>query len=86
MGGGALWSNRTEKRLVSCSVLVDRILIVTGSILSFPLTARHVEVGRIWHVGDLNARLLAGVTLVGVLFAWWARIHLGCFLVLGGDP
>jgi protein-S-isoprenylcysteine O-methyltransferase Ste14 len=73
----ALWSNRTEKRLVASEILVYRILIVAGAILSLPLTARHVGAGRIWHVGYTGAYLLAGVTLAGILFAWWARIHLG---------
>jgi len=74
---GALWSDRTEKRLVTWGVLVYRILIVAGVILSLPLTARHLGAGRIWHVRYTGAYLLAGVTLAGILFAWWARIHLG---------
>src|ERR1700745_2348735 len=73
----ALWSNRTEKRLVASEILVYRILIVAGAILSLPLTARHVGAGQIWHVGYTCAYLLAGVPLAGILFAWWARIHLG---------
>ncbi len=73
----ALWSNRTEKRLFTWDVLVYRILIVSGVILSLPVTARHVGARRIWHVGYTGAYLLAAVTLAGILFAWWARIHLG---------
>jgi protein-S-isoprenylcysteine O-methyltransferase Ste14 len=75
----ALWSDRSERRLVSWNVLVYRILILAGVILSFPVTARHIGAGRIWHVGYTGAYLLAGVTLAGILFAWWARIHLGRF-------
>jgi protein-S-isoprenylcysteine O-methyltransferase Ste14 len=73
----ALWSNRSEKRLVTWGVLIYRIMIVAGVTLSLPLTARHMGAGRIWHVGFTGAYLLAGVTLAGILFAWWARIHLG---------
>jgi protein-S-isoprenylcysteine O-methyltransferase Ste14 len=73
----ALWSDRTEKRLVTWDVLGYRILIAAGVILSLPLTARHVGARRIWHVGYTGAYLLAGVTLAGIIFAWWARIHLG---------
>ena len=73
----ALWSNRIEKRLFTWDVLVYRILIVSGVILSLPVTAWHVGARRIWHVGYTGAYLLAGVTLAGILFAWWARIHLG---------
>jgi protein-S-isoprenylcysteine O-methyltransferase Ste14 len=73
----ALWSDRTAKRLLTWDVLVYRILIVAGAILSLPLTARHLGLKGIWQVGYTGAYLLAAVTLAGVLFAWWARIHLG---------
>ena len=73
----ALWSDRTAKRLLTWDVLVYRILILAGAILSLPLTARHLGLKRIWHVGYTGAYLLAAVTLAGILFAWWARIHLG---------
>jgi protein-S-isoprenylcysteine O-methyltransferase Ste14 len=73
----ALWSDRAAKRLLTWDVLVYRILILAGAILSLPLTARHLGLKRIWHVGYTGAYLLAAVTLAGILFAWWARIHLG---------
>jgi protein-S-isoprenylcysteine O-methyltransferase Ste14 len=73
----ALWSDRTAKRLLTWDVLVYRILIGAGVILSLSLTARHVGARRIWRVGYTGAYLLAGATLAGILFAWWARIHLG---------
>jgi protein-S-isoprenylcysteine O-methyltransferase Ste14 len=73
----ALWSDRTEKRLVSWDVLVYRILIAAGVILSLHQTARLLGQQRIWHVGYSGAYVLAGVTLAGILFAWWGRIHLG---------
>jgi protein-S-isoprenylcysteine O-methyltransferase Ste14 len=75
----ALWSDRAEKRLVTWNVVVYRILIAAGVILSLHLTARHLGARRIWHVGYTGAYLLGGVTLAGILFAWWARIHLGRF-------
>ena len=34
---------------------------------------------RFGHVGYVGAYALAGLTLAGLLFAWWARIHLGRF-------
>src|SRR5438132_2039406 len=77
MVAAALWSDRTAKRLLTWDVLVYQILILAGVILSLPLIARHVGARRIWHVGYTGAYLLAGVTLAGILLAWWARIHLG---------
>lgn len=73
----AFWSDRAEKRLQTWDVLVYRILIAGGVILSLHQTARQLGQKRIWHVGYTGAYLLAGVTLAGILFAWWARIHLG---------
>jgi hypothetical protein len=73
----ALWSDRTARRLLSWEVLAYRILILAGVIFSLPLTARHLGSKRIWHVGYTGAYLLAAVTLAGILFAWWARFHLG---------
>jgi protein-S-isoprenylcysteine O-methyltransferase Ste14 len=73
----APWSDRAAKRLLTWDVFVYRILILAGVFLSLSVAARHFGVGRIWHVGYTGAYLLAGLTLAGVLFAWWARIHLG---------
>ena len=75
--GAALWSDRSAKRLRTGEVLVYRMLILAGVLLSLPLTARHVGAPRLWHVGYPGAYLLAAVTLAGIVFAWWARIHLG---------
>jgi protein-S-isoprenylcysteine O-methyltransferase Ste14 len=73
----AFWSDRNEKRLFTWDVLAYRILIVVGIILSLHSTARLLGARRLWHVGYAGAYLLAGLTLAGILFAWWARIHLG---------
>jgi protein-S-isoprenylcysteine O-methyltransferase Ste14 len=33
----------------------------------------------LWQTGNGGTYLLAGLTLAGTLFTWWARIHLGRF-------
>lgn len=73
----AFWSERNEKRLSSWDVIAYRILILIGVILSLHFTARLLGARRLWHVGYTGAYLLAGLTLAGIVFAWWARIHLG---------
>jgi protein-S-isoprenylcysteine O-methyltransferase Ste14 len=73
----AFWSDRNEKRLYTRDAFAYRILIVLGIILSLHSTARLLSAGRLWHVGYAGAYLLAGLTLAGILFAWWARVHLG---------
>jgi protein-S-isoprenylcysteine O-methyltransferase Ste14 len=59
------------------NVLVYRVFIIAGVVLSLPWAAHRLGAKRIWHVGYTSAYLLAGSTLAGLLFAWWARIHLG---------
>jgi protein-S-isoprenylcysteine O-methyltransferase Ste14 len=73
----ALWSARTEKRAASWDVWVSRGLLVAGALLLLHSTRRLLHAPRLWHVGTGGAYALAALTLVGILFAWWARIHLG---------
>jgi protein-S-isoprenylcysteine O-methyltransferase Ste14 len=73
----SFWSGPTEKRLATWEVWAYRGFSAAGLILLSHFTARALGLRRIWHVGYDGAYLLAGLTLAGILFAWWARIHLG---------
>jgi protein-S-isoprenylcysteine O-methyltransferase Ste14 len=73
----AFWSANTEKRVVTWETWLYRALIVIGALLLFHSTRRLLGESRLWHVGLDGAYALAGVTLAGILFAWWARLHLG---------
>ena len=75
----ALWSNRTEKRDTIGSELFFRVLFYVSLILLFALPLRHPYYAQtqLWHFGDAMNWILAGLTAAGVLFTWWARIHLG---------
>jgi protein-S-isoprenylcysteine O-methyltransferase Ste14 len=73
----AFWSNRTEKLAVTWDTLLYRVCIVAGFILMTPWTSRPVLAVPLWHVGYAGAYALAALTLAGILFAWWARIHIG---------
>ena len=75
--GAAVWSGRTEKRAATWDVSAYRLLTVIGAILLWHGTVRAFGLSRLWHVGYVGAYVLAGVTLIGILFAWWARLHLG---------
>jgi protein-S-isoprenylcysteine O-methyltransferase Ste14 len=73
----ALWSGRTEKRAPAMGGWAYSAAIVIGALLLLHLARRLLNETRLWHVGYGGAYALAAVTLAGLMFAWWARIHLG---------
>jgi protein-S-isoprenylcysteine O-methyltransferase Ste14 len=73
----AFWSGRTEKRVTTWQTWAYRAALLAGALLLFHSTRRLLGESRLWHVGDDGAYALAGLTLAGILFAWWARLHLG---------
>jgi protein-S-isoprenylcysteine O-methyltransferase Ste14 len=73
----AFWSNRTEKLALTWDTLLYRVCIVAGFILITPWTSRRLLAVPLWNVGYAGANALAAVTLAGILFTWWARIHIG---------
>jgi protein-S-isoprenylcysteine O-methyltransferase Ste14 len=73
----AFWSARTEKRIATAPVWVSRLALVAGAVLLAHSARRLLHAHMLWHVGYDGAYALAGVTFLGIAFAWWARIHLG---------
>jgi protein-S-isoprenylcysteine O-methyltransferase Ste14 len=73
----AFWSNRTEKLALTWNTLLYRVVIVAGAVLMTPWAARRLAATVLWNVGYAGAYALAALTLAGLLFAWWARIHIG---------
>jgi protein-S-isoprenylcysteine O-methyltransferase Ste14 len=71
----AFWSARTERRAATWEVWAYRALIIAGAIFMWHGAAPR-EV-RLWRVGYDGGYALAAVTLAGVAFTWWARLHLG---------
>ncbi len=75
---GAFWSSRTEKRRGLAGELVFRGLIFIGAVLLFtPFPNLHYPRGQFWVLDDSLRWLMTALTASGLLFAWWARIHLG---------
>src|SRR2546421_10626981 len=74
----AFWSDRAEKRGGIGAEVGFRALIGIGGILIFGFRQGHYHTQmQLWHFGDVLKWTLAALTGGGLLFTWWARIHLG---------
>jgi protein-S-isoprenylcysteine O-methyltransferase Ste14 len=73
----AWWSAPTEKRVTTRETWVSRAAVAGGALLLLHSTRHLLGETRLWHVGYAGAYGLAALTLAGILFAWWARVHLG---------
>src|ERR1700733_189009 len=73
----SFWTARTEKRIATWDVWVSRAALLLGALLLWH-SARHLPGAlRLWRVGFDGGYALAALPLAGILFAWWARLHLG---------
>ncbi len=74
----ALWSGPTEKRTGMWVELVFRTVLGAGVILLFAVRASRYYYAhvRLWHLADGLSWILVTLTAAGLMFAWWARIHL----------
>lgn len=77
--GASLWSGQTRKHVSVVKTSRYHALIVLGGILFTPWTSRLLGEKPFWHPGETGVYLLTVVTLAGIAFTWWARIHLGRF-------
>ena len=81
-----LWSGRTEKRGGIGAELIFRVLIWVSAVLLFvyPLPNGWAR-AQLWSAGSAVNWILAALTAAGLLFTWWARVHLGRLVGLGGE-
>ena len=75
----SFWSARTEKHVMTWASRAYRIPILAGAILFTPWTAQILGEKPIWLFGNTGIAVIAVLTLAGISFTWWARIHLGRF-------
>ena len=75
----AFWSGRTKTHVPTWNSWIYRLPILLGAIFLMPLTARVLGAGPLYDLGNWGTYLLALVTVFGISFTWWARIHLGRF-------
>jgi protein-S-isoprenylcysteine O-methyltransferase Ste14 len=74
----AFWSDRAQRRPLIRQEALYRTLTLCGAVLLFAGFGRHRFLGsRLWDLDRTADWLLAAITLCGLLFTWWARLHLG---------
>ena len=76
---GSFFSARTEKQVRTWDSRAYRIPLVLGAVLLTPWISQVLGEQPLWKLGNGATYVLAGLTLAGTLFTWWARIHLGRF-------
>jgi protein-S-isoprenylcysteine O-methyltransferase Ste14 len=77
--GASFWSGQTRKHVTVARTSRYHLLIVLGGILFTPWTSRVLGEPQLWTPRGAPFVILTIVTLAGIAFAWWARIHLGRF-------
>jgi protein-S-isoprenylcysteine O-methyltransferase Ste14 len=73
----AAWSDRTVKAPARRHQIVYRLLAAAGFILLFGVYRETVLERELWGGSDALAWTMVALTLAGLLFTWWARVHLG---------
>jgi protein-S-isoprenylcysteine O-methyltransferase Ste14 len=73
----AIWTNRTEAQPPAESVLPYRATLLAGTVLEFVPAHGYEGALRLWHIGWRGAWLCVALIAIGLVFAWWARVHLG---------
>jgi protein-S-isoprenylcysteine O-methyltransferase Ste14 len=74
----AAWSDRAVKRPPRRTQIVYRVLAAAGAVLLLGLARHELSVeGILWSTPAAIAWPLVAITAIGLLFTWWARIHLG---------
>jgi len=73
-----IWSDRTDKRDAVGAELFFRVLFYVGLILlfAFPVRTEYSQM-QLWRFEYVTNAVLVAAAAAGLLFTWWARIHLG---------
>jgi protein-S-isoprenylcysteine O-methyltransferase Ste14 len=74
----AAWRDRAVKGPPRRTQIIYRLLAAGGAVLLFGLYRHDVSAERVlWHTPPATSWLMVAVACTGLLFTWWARIHLG---------
>lgn len=74
----ALWTNRTIGRPSLGRQIVFRLPVIAGAVLLFGMHSGGRPRGTLlWHPRAASGWALLGLTMAGLAFTWWARLHIG---------
>ncbi|CAN7610481.1 methyltransferase family protein [Mesorhizobium caraganae] len=73
----AFWSDPAQKRAGIQAEFRYRALWMIGAVLLFIPAHGYAGRLRLWFPTLAEAWICVGIIAVGLLFAWWARLHLG---------
>ena len=74
----AAWSDRAVKRPPRRSQIIYRVMAAAGAILLFGLYQHDLSAELVlWHTPVPAAWAMVAIACAGLLFTWWARVHLG---------
>ena len=74
----AFWSDRSTKRPPLGSELLYRVVTFVGAVFLFAFVSRSYRgTLSMWSLDRTAEWALVGFAVVGFLFCWWARLHLG---------
>lgn len=75
----SFWQGQTRKQVMTLDSSRYRLPILAGAVLFTPWTAEVLDEKPLWQFGHAGIYVLVAITLAGISFTWWARIHLGHF-------
>jgi protein-S-isoprenylcysteine O-methyltransferase Ste14 len=77
--GASFWQGRTKKQVMTLESQRYRLPILVGGILYTPWIAAALGWKPLWVLGNTGIAIAAILSVAGIAFAWWARLHLGKF-------
>ena len=77
--GASFWQGRTKKQVMTLESQRYRLPILVGGILYTPWIAEILGWKPLWVLGNTGISIAAVLSVAGIAFAWWGRLHLGKF-------
>ena len=77
--GASFWQGRTKKQVMTLESQRYRLPILVGGILYTPWIAAVLGWKPLWVLGSTGIAIAAILSVAGIAFAWWGRLHLGKF-------